>query len=823
MQKRTIQIIILVLFFTTTSSAYVIQQYRNSIGDILFLQWSALYAQVGIRLHLNKSSFPFSQSETQRVFEQSIAAWNGVSTADATLNDVPATFLPTSGDSRNVIYYDATGDFLNLPPNTGVIALTRLKWTALGVLTDADIIFNGRDLDFTTNANQVSPTRLDLQDVLTHELGHLLGLDHSPLRGAPTVRPTMTPFYMTQTPGERRTLEPDDRAGLTANYPLERSTPTGTITGQVRQANGEGIFGVHVVAYQANTQNFVASVFSDTDPQFPKQFGSGNYRLEGLPPGTYQLAIEPINNWVTYRNFTGIFNAPLPTNITPEFYPNRAQQQDAPILQVSAGQTVPHIDFVLGIGQPDTNMVTNLQPFFNSPDITGPHTLSVNISSQGGVRKASLLYQLNQDPHQVLPLQKSHEKYSAELPHQPQGTQISYRILAQAYNGTETVYPTWDQPALTFEVVEELGDWLFVALNRSGEVGILNASTQNITKHLSTGDVPTSVVLAPKLKRVFVTHALQTGGRITSIDLITQQILTHIDVGATPLDLVLSPNEENLYVTNATGRSVSVINPETLHQRWQLPVRTAGEGPFGIVISPDGKTLYLTDPGGSQVLIIDADRGTEHHRIPTVPLPRSLALSPNGEHLYVAGFEGGITLINTQTGTVTRTIDTTPALGIYRILINPNGTHAFLTDSIDDNLLVLDLEAERITHVLDCHRNPRDLALSPDGNTLYVANQDANTLLVFDTQNFSVQDTLTLADGPRGIVVWNALTPSTTQPISQTDLDSNGITNFADFLIFIEILKDISSGRIYQHPIDFNQDGKVNFQDFLILADAFGT
>src|SRR5207249_10542034 len=107
-------------------------------------------------------------------------------------------------------------------------------------IADADIVFNPAE-NFSTTTTPVSGD-FDAQSVATHEIGHMLGLDHSGLAGT-----VMDPFGDTGS-SQQRNLALDDTVGIAFLYPAAGfSTSTGIISGAITQ-NGTGIFGSHVVA-----------------------------------------------------------------------------------------------------------------------------------------------------------------------------------------------------------------------------------------------------------------------------------------------------------------------------------------------------------------------------------------------------------------------------------------------------------------------------------------------------------------------------------------------------------------------------------------------
>ena len=252
----------LILLCATSSSAFILQMNRNNGGRIVTIRWTHGEAREGLEFWVDAQSFPFAQNDVMRVARSSFGAWKDVGTSDAQFEERgTGDFRASATDRRNVILYDRTGADLSAPSDAGVIAFTRINWNALGEIQDADIVFNGNG-NFRFSASQQIPQGnvIDLQSVMTHEIGHLVGLDHTPLRGSTDVRPTMYPFYF----GRERDLEPDDIAGLSYLYPSAQALGNGSIVGTVSTRGGEGAFGVHVVAYEPETGAFVVGALSGT-------------------------------------------------------------------------------------------------------------------------------------------------------------------------------------------------------------------------------------------------------------------------------------------------------------------------------------------------------------------------------------------------------------------------------------------------------------------------------------------------------------------------------------------------------------------------------
>lgn len=186
-------------------------------------------------------------------------------------------------DDLHLVLFDEDGSSGYFPIGTGIVALTPVWFTASGVISDADVLFNGRDFTFTTSGDAGA---FDVQDVATHELGHLLGLDHSGWAGA-TMYPYVDPAIVLH-----RSISEDEVSALRTAYP---AAPFGALAGVVRYPDDDYVGGAHVVALDANGRTRASTLTSNL----------GAFTLRGLAPGTYSLYATPFEAPVSAANLSG--------------------------------------------------------------------------------------------------------------------------------------------------------------------------------------------------------------------------------------------------------------------------------------------------------------------------------------------------------------------------------------------------------------------------------------------------------------------------------------------------------------------------------------
>jgi PKD repeat protein len=263
------------------------------------LRWAAP-ASIGIVIN-DACSDDAPDASDELAIRMAIESWNETTgTTAALIEDTSAASQArTDYEATDIhtILFDETDSSGFFTGPSGTVALTPVWFFSNGFIQDADILFNGQDHDFTTSQQ---PGAFDVQDVVTHELGHLLGLNHSGWAGA-----TMYP-YVDPTVILHRSLSEDEEHGLRDAYP---DAAGGRITGTIRRvADSTAVAGAHVVATDASGRT-TASVLANA---------AGNFTLPGLDPGDYTVYVVPLDSPVSVANLGTGYD--VDTDFEPAFY-----------------------------------------------------------------------------------------------------------------------------------------------------------------------------------------------------------------------------------------------------------------------------------------------------------------------------------------------------------------------------------------------------------------------------------------------------------------------------------------------------------------------
>jgi hypothetical protein len=263
------------------------QQFTSSSVPI---RWAANTITVHLAASLNAPPPNIKAgSDVEGAARRALRRWSDAANINFDVRTAGPDAVGTSNDGFNVISVSAANSAFVPAVNPG---RTRVSFDPnTGAIAEADVAVNP-NLPFSTDGTHGT---YDLESTLVHEIGHLLGLDHSGLVGA-AMQPRQAQnfnsggFNLTQT--SARTLSTDDVAAVRSIYGQRAPRAVGAIQGALNYP----FAGASVRAENADTGLVAGSAITRSD---------GTYRIDQLPPGNYRVIAESLDEPVVTEEITG--------------------------------------------------------------------------------------------------------------------------------------------------------------------------------------------------------------------------------------------------------------------------------------------------------------------------------------------------------------------------------------------------------------------------------------------------------------------------------------------------------------------------------------
>lgn len=272
----------------------------------------------------------------------------------------------------------------------------------------------------------------------------------------------------------------------------------------------------------------------------------------------------------------------------------------------------------------------------------------------------------------------------------------------------------------SYMAYDQSSKMLYISLSTAEKVIVYDTENDAVIRDIPLNLDPAGLAISPDGTTLYIA-GMSAKGKLFTIDLLKNKVRSAIPVGHSPHGIALTPNGARLYVANRFSNDVSVIDTKALKEVKRIRVTRE---PVALAVSKNGNTVFVANhlpTGRSDVNYVSAVVSLISNRelevIKEIKLPNgsnslnSITISPDGNHLYISHILANYQMPTTQ---LEKGWMNTNALSI----IDADKMTYYATALLDD----VDKGAA----------NPHGVSVTPDGNKILVTLAGTDELCILD-------------------------------------------------------------------------------------------
>ncbi len=288
-------------------------------------------------------------------------------------------------------------------------------------------------------------------------------------------------------------------------------------------------------------------------------------------------------------------------------------------------------------------------------------------------------------------------------------------------------------------------------------LAIVDPGTLKVLTRIPVGNDPHEVIASADGKTAYVSN--YGGGAfntLTAIDLVAKKPLSTIDLGALRGPHGLDFAGGKVWFTAEAADAIGSYDPASNKVDWVLG--TGQNRTHMIYVTRDLQRIVATNMGSATVSIIEKSgpppgppSGWSHTILPVGKGSEGFDVSPDGKEIWVANSQDGtVSIVDFAQKKVTQTLAAN-VRGANRLKFTPDGKLVLVSTLAGPDVVVLDAATRREAKRIPVGRGAAGILLQPDGSRAFVSCTPDNYVVAIDLKSLQVTAHIDAGQQPDGL------------------------------------------------------------------------
>ncbi|HEY4979197.1 MAG TPA: hypothetical protein VII25_08550 [Candidatus Acidoferrum sp.] len=297
---------------------------------------------------------------------------------------------------------------------------------------------------------------------------------------------------------------------------------------------------------------------------------------------------------------------------------------------------------------------------------------------------------------------------------------------------------------------------LLVLNKTENMLAIVDPKTLVVVAKVPTGPVPHEVAASVDGKWAVVTNygAEQNGTTLSAIDLVGQKEVHRVDIGPLRGPHGIVAGRDGTFVFTAEGSNAIAGYDPVKNEvgAWRLP--TSQNRTHMVVETKSGAQFFTANVGSNTVTGFERNAKTGQWSTTQIAVgngPEGIDMSPDEKEVWAANSgDGTVSQIDTASKRVTGTLDAHTKRS-NRLKFTPDGKLVLISDMGAGDLVIVDVATGKVVKRIHLGKSVEGILVQPDGTRAFVAVTPENKVAVVDLKTLEETTTFTTGQEPDGM------------------------------------------------------------------------